>query len=605
MKSDVIDNLSQLYDEKHYAQLYLPPYQRPYCWEKENWQSLLEDFLRTVPEFDRLTEQKERITHFLGIIVVLPVMREAIQVDSGSVGNRINYRQGMLVDGQQRCISLILLAKVIQVLLHSSMEVYKREVTETETDLLVDASMAYITLTEFLENQKKGVKGSAKHRITPGKTDKEAFDVCMSGLHALGTSAKKSEILRYEMQKRLKKHSMVKAYEFFQEELKQFVTAWTPVSTSEIGTSIQDQLLAHTCIANALLQNLKLVIVELDTADIGSATFADINSKGKPLNEMDLIKNMLHMSIYSDKNQVSDIEKQTMIEFIEAISERSKEFQRDFYALCAWVFTGQTAVAKNRIYPEILNKFDMDFRLYFDVFQKLWRWYDQNHVYACSSMMGRIDLLAKEITQGRFISFTPVATEIAVRMYQWIHAWSTHKGQERAANRVMLRVIHELLFMHDANADKFALSDKTVELLQKKEARTTWEIECNHSADIITTLTLMYPEHQTWGPLIPLRGEVYEGMQRWIEWGISLKKSFSGLTHTAGNWVYISEDIYHAWRQDEFELVDKRSQIDLKQLPLTDTSFFTPVNIDQVIKSMNAQHSRRFREQLLELLESA
>lgn len=597
MKSTVIENLTQLFDEKHYAQLYLPPYQRPYCWERSNWECLIHDFLRTVP----LDDNSPPATHFLGIVIILPVVREAIQVEPGLVGARINYRQGMLVDGQQRCISLILLAKAVQALLQESINHYTAQIDDKETPLIVDAKITALQLTEFLENPKKGVKGAAKYRVTPGLSDREAFDECMSGLYHTKTCNKdSSEVIKNKV-KAFKTHSMVKAYQYFTERLIAFIAEDADMS-HEIASSVIHRVQSMVKVANALLNNLRFVVVELDTADIGSATFADINSKGKPLSEMDLIKNMLYMSITHGKTPVQEADKLKMESLIEDISGRAKEYQRDFYTLCAWVFTGTASIAKNRIYPEILEKFEINFNVYFDAFVKLWEWYT-SEAYQYSGIFERVTALAEKICAGKFITLSAPLSQSLTHKLQWLKAWAGHEGQARAAQRTMLKLIYEVLFVHDRSVEHFLLSDTAVEILQKKEAKTAWLIGTQSPNTLIQTLQLMYPGH-VWGPLIPLKSSVYEGVQTWQSWGVSLDEDFERLSKSIGNWVYIDSDIATEWRQDGFELCDKYHRMDTSQLSYAKDTDFQPANIAALVEEMTKLHSRRFHSMLLEVLEN-
>ena len=49
--------------------LVIPPYQRPYEWTKDRWQSLIRDIV------DGLTNQKD--SHFIGVDHRLPIERKA------------------------------------------------------------------------------------------------------------------------------------------------------------------------------------------------------------------------------------------------------------------------------------------------------------------------------------------------------------------------------------------------------------------------------------------------------------------------------------------------------------------------------------------------
>jgi|GEM_PF-1233902 uncharacterized protein with ParB-like and HNH nuclease domain len=70
----------------------VPPYQRPYAWDREQWEDLFED----------IASLKEGEVHFLGSIVVI------------SGGHRLGINYFELVDGQQRLATLLVLLAVIR-----------------------------------------------------------------------------------------------------------------------------------------------------------------------------------------------------------------------------------------------------------------------------------------------------------------------------------------------------------------------------------------------------------------------------------------------------------------------------------------------------------
>ncbi len=81
----LLSNVSEAYK--------VPPFQRPYAWDKNQWEDLLED----------LISLKEGEVHFLGSIVVIPETKHKLG---------INYFQ--IVDGQQRLATLLILLAVLR-----------------------------------------------------------------------------------------------------------------------------------------------------------------------------------------------------------------------------------------------------------------------------------------------------------------------------------------------------------------------------------------------------------------------------------------------------------------------------------------------------------
>jgi uncharacterized protein with ParB-like and HNH nuclease domain len=82
-------------------QYVVPLFQRPYSWEKENWQTLMEDL-------DHLyAHDNPRLSHFIGSMVTIPV----------EIAPH-NISKFLLIDGQQRLTTIFILLMVISDLAH-------------------------------------------------------------------------------------------------------------------------------------------------------------------------------------------------------------------------------------------------------------------------------------------------------------------------------------------------------------------------------------------------------------------------------------------------------------------------------------------------------
>ena len=79
------------------TQQYLVPlFQRPYSWEKQQWENLWNDLID-------LTEQETITPHFMGSIVTL----QTISVPEG-------VSKYLLIDGQQRLTTILILLAVVR-----------------------------------------------------------------------------------------------------------------------------------------------------------------------------------------------------------------------------------------------------------------------------------------------------------------------------------------------------------------------------------------------------------------------------------------------------------------------------------------------------------
>lgn len=77
----------------------VPFFQRPYVWDKENWDNLWESILETY----RFYQQDENKEHFIGTLIIKQIPAKKI--------NESNFD---LIDGQQRITSISLLLKAIE-----------------------------------------------------------------------------------------------------------------------------------------------------------------------------------------------------------------------------------------------------------------------------------------------------------------------------------------------------------------------------------------------------------------------------------------------------------------------------------------------------------
>ncbi|WQR92701.1 DUF262 domain-containing protein [Helicobacter pylori] len=207
----------------------IPAYQRNYTWGKENCEKLLEDIIN-------ISQNKK--THFMGSITYI-----LHWIDDGKSLRQL--REFVIIDGQQRITTLMLLLKAIETKIQD-------EEIKKEIDNLLNLS-------------------GQKLRLKPIKSDKEAFDLVMQNRsHEIqGTPHIKEN------------------YKFFTRELENYISK---------GYRIEE-------IYGAFLR-LKIIAIGLDPReDDPQVVFESINATGVQLKGLDLIRNYLMMGENSDNQK--------------------------------------------------------------------------------------------------------------------------------------------------------------------------------------------------------------------------------------------------------------------------------------------------------------
>ncbi|WQT24196.1 DUF262 domain-containing protein [Helicobacter pylori] len=207
----------------------IPVYQRNYTWEEENCEKLLQDIVS-------ISQNKK--THFMGSITYILHWID----DKKSLRQ---LREFVIIDGQQRITTLMLLLKAIETKIQNG-EIKK------EIDNLLNLS-------------------EQKLRLKPIKSDKEAFDLVMQD--------RWNEI---QSRSRIKEN-----YRFFTKELKQYISK---------GYRIEE-------IYGAFLR-LKIIAIGLNPReDDPQVVFESINATGVQLKGLDLIRNYLMMGENSENQK--------------------------------------------------------------------------------------------------------------------------------------------------------------------------------------------------------------------------------------------------------------------------------------------------------------
>lgn len=214
----------------HYV---LPHFQREYAWDKENWQTLLNDVIGL---YETYTSDKEP-EHFMGALVV---------INDGTRNGVIPAFK--LVDGQQRLTSISLLLCALGQIIESTHAPLHKRIRR----LLTNPDETDILFYKLVPTKKYG--------------DRDAYLALLKGdKFPEGIDSKIPE-----------------AYRFFFKEL---------------DNRIKAQAVDPDRLFLVLANSLQVVFIDLDQGERPYEIFESLNAKNKPLTQADLVRNYIAMKL--------------------------------------------------------------------------------------------------------------------------------------------------------------------------------------------------------------------------------------------------------------------------------------------------------------------
>ena len=232
MKADSL-KISRVFANGGDVHYVLPHFQREYAWEKENWQTLVND---VVGLYESYTSDKEP-EHFMGALVV---------INDGTRNGVIPAFK--LVDGQQRLTSIsLMLCALGEIVKNSHASLYKRI-----RRLLTNPDETDILFYKLVPTKKYG--------------DRDAYLALLKGdefPHGIDSK-------------------IPDAYRFFFKELDNRIKA---------ETIDPDRLFL------VLVNSLQVVFIDLDQGERPYEIFESLNAKNKPLTQADLVRNYIAMKL--------------------------------------------------------------------------------------------------------------------------------------------------------------------------------------------------------------------------------------------------------------------------------------------------------------------
>lgn len=212
----------------------LPYFQREYAWEKQNWQTLLDDILDLYDIYkeDKLPE------HFMGSLVV---------INEGMVHGTVPVFK--LVDGQQRLTTITLILCALA------------EIVKTSYPEMFNKIRKYIINPDELGEQRYKLLPTSKYG------DRKTYLWIIDG--------KASQIAPNSSR-------IIPAYEYYFEELS------VKIKTGEL----EIERLFHV-----IINSLQVVFISLNREEKPYQIFESLNAKGKALTQADLVRNYIAMKL--------------------------------------------------------------------------------------------------------------------------------------------------------------------------------------------------------------------------------------------------------------------------------------------------------------------
>ena len=272
----------------------IPFFQRGYAWEKKQWDQLFLDLQEQIIgelSFDRTIDQVE---HFFGPIVVLEI-----------VGDEAALKQFLVIDGQQRIVTIYLLLGLIQKSL------------EAKQHLSFEAPGHLAALEPYLANNVDSTDDYTKLKVFSSKGDRLPTYRVMFG----DDSNPRTPRLQTDLQLYIPGKNRVDEF--------------TKYATRKLNANFPD-VPALWQLSQVLLRCLKIVWIPLDSEkDDPQAIFESLNDKGMPLTASELLCNYLFRPIINAKENFEDLHNNKWLAAIRLLESDSRfeEYLRNLFSI--------------------------------------------------------------------------------------------------------------------------------------------------------------------------------------------------------------------------------------------------------------------------------
>ena len=259
----------------------VPLYQRKYQWDNKRLKPFWEDVEAKARE---VLDASIRFEHYMGALILSPM-------DAGTQIGRTPVVQ--VVDGQQRLTTFQLFLAAL------------REVARDYdlTDIMEN-------VTEYLENDPKSKEKDeplAKFKLIPTPSDRDIFhDIIKMEYESLTSKYKK--LFWGETVPQNTPSPAFRAYTLFYKWIEDFCLS---KENSDKDEDADTELISERleALLRAILDHLKLVVIELGEHDDAQVIFESLNSKGEPLLAMDLVRNNIFHRAEKQNAKVEELYK--------------------------------------------------------------------------------------------------------------------------------------------------------------------------------------------------------------------------------------------------------------------------------------------------------
>lgn len=221
----------------------VPPYQRDYAWDEENWEELWDDIITATDE------------HFMGFVIL----------------KKEDYENYEIIDGQQRLVTCLLV-------IAASIKFLSQNIPNTSVE---SERINKLKTTYFFNRVSKEKEIINVRKILLNKTDSDTFDWISKDTSHVDLKNDKSK----------SSQKLIKGLNFFYQKICNYFP----------DTSNGYQL--FNFIETKIGQQLTFTALEVQKEEDAYVLFETLNSRGVQLAQADLLKNKLLSKLEDKKNQ--------------------------------------------------------------------------------------------------------------------------------------------------------------------------------------------------------------------------------------------------------------------------------------------------------------
>lgn len=248
----------------------VPLYQRQYQWGGDQLQPFWDD---VEAKADALIDGSARFPHYMGALILAP----------GGDGYTLATPRVQVVDGQQRLTTFQIFLTALR-------------------EAAIESGLDHIAqqIRDYLVNPKKAADTDpmARYKLTPTPPDRELFHSLIDSTRAQLRTSYKDNFYQNGNLRLGNAPAALYAFEFFADRIATYAIYGSADDEDATGRSIGEgagdpgqRELRISALLDALLNRMKLVVITLDDGDDAQVIFETLNSKGKDLQAMDLVRN--------------------------------------------------------------------------------------------------------------------------------------------------------------------------------------------------------------------------------------------------------------------------------------------------------------------------